>query len=309
MLAPGGEIEGPSPHAALSIESRALYRDFVRELEQASGVSIDYQECGALDLAYSEEELQGLEAKAARQAALGIQSTPVAPERVATFWPRVRKEQLAGGRFYPGDALVNPRDILTALQTACTRLNVTIRAHSSVSRIALAADKVTVTARQDEKTYQAVIVAAGAWSNAIEILGAPPLPCVEPVRGHLIGYTQPEQVCNTMLRHGSAYLLQRASGLLIAGSTMEHVGFDRHIDPELVRGIASRAGFILPHLLETAPSETWIGFRPGSDHPHLGSWHSPRLFLAYGHFRNGILLAPATARRLTEEIDASLQTR
>ena len=67
MLSPGGEVEGQSALASLAIESRNLYTQFVRELEQASGLAIDYQECGGLDLAYSPEDLQALEVRARAQ--------------------------------------------------------------------------------------------------------------------------------------------------------------------------------------------------------------------------------------------------
>ena len=62
----------------------------------------------------------------------------------------------------------------------------------------------------------------------------------------------------------------------------------------------------MPHLLETSPTETWIGFRPASDDLHLGRWQGSNVYLAYGHYRNGILLAPITAERLVTEITASL---
>src|SRR5579884_172075 len=92
MLAPGGEIEEASQLADLALAARALYPGFVRELEDIAGVKIDYQECGGLDLAYSEEQWQWLQARAEAQRALGIVSKPVDAKQVAVFWPRVRRE-------------------------------------------------------------------------------------------------------------------------------------------------------------------------------------------------------------------------
>jgi glycine/D-amino acid oxidase-like deaminating enzyme len=103
-------------------------------------------------------------------------------------------------------------------------------------------------------------------------------------------------------------LLQRGNGLLIAGSSMERVGFDPDLNPFIESDIESRASFLMPHLAETTKSESWMGFRPASDKLHVGCWHSPRLLLAYGHFRNGILLAPVTAERILNEISANWQT-
>src|SRR5271165_5568174 len=100
MLAPGGEIDEASPLTEMAIGSLALYPDFVEALREASGVPIDYQRCGAVELALNDREAMELERRAARQSAIGIrsESTPHAGSVAA--------------RFYPDDALVNPRDIM-----------------------------------------------------------------------------------------------------------------------------------------------------------------------------------------------------
>jgi len=309
MLAPGGEIEARSRLATLSLESRRLYGAFVKELEAGSGYRIDYQQCGSLDVAYWPDDLALLEARAARQAEIGILSKPLTIAQVRTFWPHVRSEGLAGARFYPEDAIVNPRELVAALASACLKLNVHIVEHSAVTGATVTMDAVHVETISGAHSCGALVVAAGAWSDSIAIDGTLPIPAAEPVKGHLIGYHQPEQTCSTIIRHGSVYLLQRANGMLIAGASVEHVGFNRGIDPRIVSDLAAAAGFVLPHLHETTPSETWIGFRPGSDDLHLGAWDSKRLYLAYGHYRNGILLAPVTAQNLADEISANLQTR
>ena len=304
MLAPGGEFDEPSHLAQLALESRSLYPAFVRELERATGLAIDYQECGALDLAYDAEQWRSLLARAERQAAFGLSCKILKPEQVSVFWPRVRSEDLAGALFYPGDAIVNPRELVTALSVACRQLNVAIIENTAIDS-ALVTESVVAT---DRGQFDALVVAAGAWSSSIHLENAAPLPAVEPVKGHLIGFQQPDQTCNTILRHGHTYLLQRANGLLIAGASVEHVGWDRSIEPAQAASLAQQAGFILPHLAETTPTETWIGFRPSSTAPQIGSWHSPRLFLAYGHYRNGILLAPVTAQTIAQAISASFET-
>jgi glycine oxidase len=132
----------------------------------------------------------------------------------------------------------------------------------------------------------------------------------EPVKGHLIGYRQPPGKYGVIVRHGHTYLLQRAGGLLIAGSSEEHLGFDRSIDAGIVADIAARAAFLLPDLAKETPTEVWTGLRPASDAVRTGAHGtSGRLYLAYGHYRNGILLAPITARDLAAEISASFEKR
>jgi glycine oxidase len=307
MLSPGGEIEGPSDLALLATESRRLYSGFIGELEKASGLAIDYQECGALDLAYSQPEWEALQARAARQAAIGIRSKQVPPDDVFTFWPRVRKEGLVGAFFYPDDAIVNTREEMVALAAVCRRSGVSIRQDCPVYKAVISDKEATLASCRGIEAFDAIVIAAGAWSSAIVVEGTPALPSAEPIKGHLIGYQQPEQTCHTVVRHRHGYLLQRASGLLICGASVEHVGFDREIRPEIVGSLTEQAGFLFPHLRETAPSEIWAGFRPGSEALRIGSWHSRRLYLAYGHYRNGVLLAPLTADRVASEISANLQ--
>jgi glycine oxidase len=161
---------------------------------------------------------------------------------------------------------------------------------------------------QGAEIHRAALVAAGAWSGSIA-LNPLPLPASWPVRGHLLGYRQPAQTCSTIIRHGHTYLMQRAGGTLIAGTSVETVEFDRRIDAQIVSRLSSAAGFVMPHLLETSPSESWVGFRPASEQLQLGRWQSGNVYLAYGHYRNGILLAPLTADRLAAEISANLEMR
>ena len=293
MLAPGGEIVATSPIAQLALEARQLYPSFVRELEEASATRIDFQECGALDLAYSAEDWKALETRTAHQATLGIRSETVAPARVLSMCPSIRAAGLQGARFYPGDAMVNPREIITALCAICSKLGVALIENHPVENAA------------SVPTFKALVVAAGAWSSQLSIGG---LPMAEPIKGHLIGYQQPPGTCGVMVRHGHTYLLQRAGGLLIAGSSEEHAGFDRSIDAAIVADIAARAAFLLPHLAKETPADVWTGLRPASDALHTGAHGTGgRLYLAYGHYRNGILLAPVTARDLAAEISASFE--
>ncbi len=309
MLAPGGEFDVLSRLTELALQSRREYRAFIRELEGESAVAVDFQECGALEVAFSPTDLHALHERALRQEALGIHSKPLDLAQVQAFWPRVRKENLAGARFYHDDAIVNPRDVVNALKIACQERQILLKEHCGVRHISIAGGGVTVATDKDSTEYQAAVIAAGAWSSHIHVSGTPPLPSAEPVKGQLIGYHQPEQTCTTIVRHRHYYFLQRASGLMIAGASVEHVGFDREIQDVITDQLAKEAAFVFPHLGETTPSEAWTGLRPGSSQLQLGWWHSPRLYLAYGHYRNGILLAPATAREITSEINANWQKR
>ncbi len=302
MLAPGGEVDGPSPLAVSLLESRALYPPFIAELTAESAIAIDLQQNGALDLAYSDAEWGDLQARAERQRELGIASKTVPVNRVRAFWPRVRVEGLVGALFYPGDAIVNSRQVLQALRTVCVQRGVQLAEDTRVCSVAVKYERVSLASSRGTEPFSHAIVASGAWSSRLAAEGVPSLPASEPVKGHLLAYKQPLETCTTILRHGHTYLLQRANGLLIAGASVERVGFNAAIDEDVVRSLIDQAGTVLPHLRETSPTEVWTGFRPDAEGLQLGSWHSSRLALAYGHYRNGILLAPWTAKQLALQL-------
>ncbi len=292
MLAPGGEMERRTWWGDLAIRSLGQYPDFVRELEDESEIRIDYRRCGALELAATEEEWSLLQARAARQSAWGIRS------------------ENAGGHklFYPDEAAVDPRDLLRALRAACEKRGVSFREEQPVHEIVVQAGSVT----HPEHAAIAVL-AAGAWSSEIQIRvdgAAMPLERSFPIRGHLIAFAAGTESPGPILRHGHTYILERSSGVAIAGSTTEQVGYVREPDPVQFADIEVRARKIMPGLATRLRSDAWIGFRPGTEsgEPQLGRLANSPVYLAYGHYRNGILMAPATADLLARAITANSQT-
>jgi glycine oxidase len=308
MLAPGGEMEEHSAGNDLGLESLRLYPAYVAELEEETGCAIDFQRLGAVELAFTGPEWEALQARAARQSLLGIAAGSLDPRDLRQHVPMARQE-VAGALFYPQDALVDPRDVLSALRVACTARNVEIR--EGVRVAAIRADGPTVHVESPGETWEAAaaILAAGAWSSEIAVEGQA-LPQAFPVRGHLIGYPMETHSLGPLLRHGSTYLLQRNGGLLIAGTSSERVGFDRNLDPAIVQDIRRRAAQIAPPLAALEPSEQWVGFRPAVEgvSPVLGRLGGSPLWLAYGHYRNGILMAPGTAQRIAADLIASSGT-
>ena len=119
------------------------------------------------------------------------------------------------------------------------------------------------------------VLAAGAWTSeiAVTIEDQPyALPRSFPMKGHLLGYRLPAGSLAATVRHDHTYVLQRADGFTIAGSSTEDAGFDRTIDPKIVSEIAARAAALVPALASLKPESVWIGFRPATDAaaPHIG---------------------------------------
>jgi glycine oxidase len=161
----------------------------------------------------------------------------------------------------------------------------------------------TARVRTAQGTYEdeGVLIAAGAWSSE---LVPPGLPAAFPVRGHLISYNAEAGMLGMILRHENTYLLQRGTGSLVAGATTELAAFDRTLDENAVQGIHARATQLLPALAALQPTARWLGFRPGIEGgiPAIGRVSGRRVWTAYGHYRNGILLAPDTADQIAESV-------
>ena len=308
MLAPGGEIEAHSPWNDFALESLRLYPDFVAELQSETGCPIDFQARGAVELALSEEEWGTLETRGRLQASLGIPSCALSPEEIRKQVPLALRDA-AGALFYPEDAQVDPRDVMHALRSACLKRGVVIREGARVREMRPTVGSVEVVTDEGVLDAAYAVLAAGAWSSEITVAGQS-LPRAYPVRGHLIGFRLALASLGPILRHGHTYLLQRRGGFTIAGTSSEHAGFDRTLDLAITSEIHSRATQILPALAGLAPQERWLGFRPAAegDTPAVGRVGGRALWLAYGHYRNGILMAPATAQRVAREITANSGT-
>ncbi len=303
MLAPGGEVEEASNWSSLALESLRLYPSFIEELEQEAGARIEYRQSGAIDLAFTEPEWSGLQARAQRQRTLGVESAPIS----ARSLPRLIRNDVYGAMFYSEDAQVNPREIVQCLKRACTARGVVVCEGDAATRVESSEHSALV--RTARRTYSAdcVVLAAGAWSGSIPVRVNGRdcrTPRSFPVRGHLLGYSLESNSLPPIVRHGHTYILQRAGGFTIAGGSSEQAGFNRELNGAIVSEIARRAACVIPALSNPSP---WLGFRPAIETPEpaLERLAESRVWLAYGHYRNGILLAPGTARRIARDLTAS----
>jgi glycine oxidase len=308
MLAPGGELESWSDWSHFALHSLRLYPEFVAELTSETGCTIDYQRFGAVELAFTDDESASLKTRREMQESLGIVSLELARRELHALLPDLRAE-VAAAAFYPDDALVDPRHIMHALRAACLARCVTIREHEAVIAIRTQPGLVRFEMRDGVVEAPIAVLAAGAWSSLIQVDGLT-LPHSFPVRGHLMAWQLEPDSLRPIVRHGHTYLLQRAEGFTIAGTSSEHMGFDRELDPAILGDIHHRAAGLLPRLAVRIPDKQWLGFRPAidGDAPAVGRVSDTALWLAYGHYRNGILMAPATAERVANEITSSLET-
>lgn len=307
MLAPGGEYCEHSPAARFAIESLAMYPTFVRQLERESGLSIDYRKSGAIELAYDRERWRELRRRADVQRRFGIPAQYLCSSSLSAVAPGLNLEGLVGALYYPDEACVAPGDLLRALRTVCEREGVKILEHSPVQNIDAEPHRVTIRLREQRSSGRNLVLAAGAWSSQILVSrsgAAAHVPESFPVKGHLIGYRLLPGSLRPILRNGHYYIVQRKTGFTIAGSSEEQCGFNRSVNPERISEIRNAAGSFYSPISTLEPIREWVGFRPGSEgqKPTIGRVPGTNVWLAYGHYRNGILLTPATAHLVSRQI-------
>lgn len=296
MLSPGGEFEDPALRD-FAIASLGKYAGFIRDIQDDSGLAVEFRPASAVQVALTEAELH--------PSSLPPGCQLLTREQLVSLAPLVRPDAI-GAIHYPNEAIVNPAALMQALRAACLARGVAIRENSPV--VEICADSGGVSLAGVRARW--AILAAGAWSGGISVTvdgQARTLPRSFPVKGHLLGYQLPPGSLPVTVRRQHTYVLQRADGFTIAGSSTEEAGFDRTIDPQIVSEVAARAGALVPALASLKPQSAWIGFRPGiqAPAPQIGRMNTSRLWLAYGHYRNGILLAPATADRISRELIAA----
>ncbi len=162
-----------------------------------------------------------------------------------------------------------------------------MRGHTTVTGIRARADAVEIMTQADAYSAASAVDCRGAWS------GAP----VRPRKGQMLYVLPQVTLLQHVLRAPEVYLVPRSSGKILIGATVEDVGFDKSVDPSAIHQLLSAAAKYLPALASAPVTQNWAGLRPGTpdDLPIIGTTDKPRVFVATGHFRNGILLAPVTA--------------
>jgi glycine oxidase len=309
MLAPSSEVDLSDPRLThLALASHEAYPEWAARLTRESGIETGYDATGTLLVALDRDHLALLEHLHAFQ-----QERRLAAERLTGRQARQEEPYLAPGivgALRMPDAQVDPRRLLRALVVALERAGATLLEGAPVTAVALAADgagyEVTVEREGMAETLVATqaVVAAGAWSRQIAspIVGLPlvPLP-LRPVKGQILRL-RGERLVRHVIRTPDVYIVPRADDELVVGASMEDQGFDGRTTAGAVYDLLREARRALPGIAELELVECGVGFRPVlRDHlPAIGNVDGAGLFVATGHFRNGVELAPITARLLAD---------
>jgi glycine oxidase len=206
----------------------------------------------------------------------------------------------------PDDHQVDARALLRALARACSNRGVLIREVARAERVRVR-DGAVVGVETSEGVIEAdcVVVAAGAWSGAIDGIPAGAVAPVRPVKGQIVRLRGVDNFALAhVVRTPRVYVLPKSDGSVLVGATQEEVGFDVEPTAGGVKDLLEHAWEIVPAIYELPFDGVQVGLRPASrDHlPVIGPTRVRGLFMATGHFRSGILLAPATADALVQGI-------
>jgi glycine oxidase len=311
ILAPLAEADSVDAFFDLAVASRALYADFARELREAAGLDIEYRTEGTLYLALTEADEKELDRRWQWQRAAGLNVKRLNAGCARKLEP-LANERLRWALKFPDDHQVDNRRLMTALAAAAQAAGVEFWTETEARRLLVDAHGgqrriIGVMTTRGELRARAVVIAAGSWSSLLEEEAGKPLADfrIEPVRGQMVALNLPAPAVRHIIYSRRAYLIPRLSGTLIAGSTTEQAGYDRSVTAGGIASILERAREIVPCVNELAVREIWAGLRPKAPDgwPILGSDpHISGLIYATGHYRNGILLAPITARAISELI-------
>ena len=193
---------------------------------------------------------------------------------------------------------------MRSLSLAAGRAGCTFRSDARVARIVSERGRVTgVDLENGRLSTRTVVVAAGAWSSLVEGSGLR-RSAVQPARGQMVQVTTRTPLLSRVVFSVDSYVVPRADGRLLLGSTIEMAGFEKRVTVDGMLGILGMARKIIPAVGNAPVTETWAGFRPqtSDELPILGASRLSGLYLNTGHFRSGILLAPASAQALAELI-------
>lgn len=314
MLSPLGEVSQDARLRAFATLSLDRYPAFAEALLAATGIDVEYRASGKLHLAFGRADTAHLETLAARGTEDGAERLSAADARALE--PLVSAD-IEAAVLVRRDHRVDNRRLGAALWAAAGKAGVRFRLGSAAVELKAgggATARVTGVALEDGTKLAAerVVVAAGAWSGNLR--GLPRRLPVRPVRGQMFavriaGVPDPYAPVKPALRRTimteECYIVPREGGTVVIGATVEDVGFAQGPTPRGIAGLLAAAARAVPVLADLPLVETWAGFRPGTPDglPILGPDPDVAgLYYATGHYRNGILLTPATSLLLADEL-------
>lgn len=312
MLAPVTELDaGELDLLELGLRSARMWPRFAAELAEAAGADPGLRRCGALVVARDRDEAEALERELALRLDLQLPVERLRPSAARRLEPALAAT-IRLALAVPGDHAADPRALTLALAEGARRAGAQLRTGTTVARISLEDGRVRGLQLAGGEILRAkrVVIAAGAWTGALEGLPDSARIPLRPVKGQILRLRDPAGpgLLQRIVRFEGGYLVPRGDGRYVLGATMEERGFDTTVTAGALYELLRDAGELFPGLHELVVDEFAAGLRPATpdNAPVLGrSDHVEGLVWATGHHRNGILLAPVSADIVLDALEGA----
>lgn len=305
MLGAQAGIEKETPFFQLAKASRAMFPELADELKELSGIDIELQQNGFYKIAISEEEEVELKRLIQAQKDFGEEAEWIPPAELRILEPALTLMNF-GAMFIPNDGQVTSLSLTKAYATSAVALGAEILEHTEVHRFVREQGRIVgVKTIQGEHRAEHVIVAGGAWSGKLLSEAGISIETY-PVKGEVFSVkTKRRLVKGTISAHG-CYLVPKPGNRLIVGATEKADTFDEAVTIEGISSLMEGAKAILPELTDAEWERAWAGIRPQTKDslPYLSAHPSEKgLYIATGHYRDGILLAPITGAVMADLVE------
>ncbi|MEZ5428852.1 MAG: glycine oxidase ThiO [Pyrinomonadaceae bacterium] len=314
MLAPQAETDRPDDFFHLCDESNRLYPQFAEELLEETGIDIELDRSGTFYLAFDETDVEDIRRRFGWQSAAGLRVEHLTAPDLRRAEPFISPD-VREGLFFPDDRQVENRLLLSALRRYAETFGIELRENIRVEKLLIDRGRIAgVKTDKGELRADRVILATGAWTSLIEtdenFLARLE---IKPIRGQMISFHTAKRLFTRVIYSPRGYLVPRRSGRILAGATAEDAGFDKRVTESGIDFVRGHALEISPGLVNLPTDETWAGLRPLAPLdalPVLGEMEEAKgLFIATAHYRNGILLAPLTAKIMADKIAENLNSK
>ncbi len=304
MLTPSFEVELTPPELVeLQLDSLRRYPQFIADVESAGGLSCEYRDEGTLWVSRHRDDELELDHLCQIQEDRGLPAKRLTGRETRAIEPYL-SPRIIGGLLVETDHQVNSRKLVPALAAACRSVGVELLEQTGARSVERVGGRNVLTLQErDEKSIlraDQVLLAAGVWLEEGLIT---PLPQIgmRPIKGQIV-HLKGQPLVNRVLRNSDVYIVPRAGGELLLGATEEEQGFDMQPTAGGTLDLLRYAFEILPGLYDLHVSEIDVGLRPAvTDHqPVIGPTNTEGIFIAGGHYRGGVLLAPSTAHFVAE---------
>lgn len=311
MLAPFSEnVEQPDAFFELCLDSLRRYPEWVERIEEQSGMEAGLRRTGSIGVALHEADLLPLQSRLRWQRAAGSGAELLSAAQTARLEPMLAA--CAGGLYTPDEAHVDAPRLAAALEQACRSIGVRLMAgQGGLASLELrpedAPERPVALTTEAGSRLEAdrLVLCAGAWSGEFErLFGLPET--IHPIRGQICAYGVPDGEVRHMVFTSQAYWVGKSGGRLVCGASEDVAGFCTDVTDKGIGRLERWSARAFPMLAGLRPSTRWAGLRPATrdGRPLIGRLSGyPQVLFAAGHYRNGILLAPATAAAVLGLLD------